>query len=474
MASFYWHDYETWGANPSIDRPSQFAGVRTDEDLNILGEPLVLYCKPPEDVLPHPEACLITGITPQQASEKGVSEAEFITRIHNELTQANTCTVGYNSLRFDDEITRYTLYRNFFDPYEREWRNGNSRWDIIDMLRMVYALRPEGIEWPIVESKPSFRLELLTEANGITHSSAHDAFSDVEATIAMAKLIKERKPELYRYVLNSRSKHAVGRQIDIATKKPMLHISSKFPASRVCAGLVVPLAVHPTNSNAVIVYELSVDPSPLETLTADEIAARVFASAEQLPEGQERLPIKLVHLNKCPILLPTKMLDAKLAKRLGIDKDLCEKHWRMLTNMEVEYKLREMYKLQRFMTSGDPEQALYANFISNQDKAVMDELRGTEPDELSSRRFIFDDDRLNGMLLRYKARNFPASLSSIEQAEWHEFRRDRLIQGDQNVQSLDQFDEKIALLKEEHSDNDGGSQILCALQDYARQMRTLV
>src|SRR4051794_34934379 len=94
--SFYWHDYETFGTDSKRDRPSQFAGLRTTLDLEPIGEPLTIFCRPPPDVLPHPEACLLTGITPQQAERDGVIEAEFAARIHDELAAPGTCGVGYN------------------------------------------------------------------------------------------------------------------------------------------------------------------------------------------------------------------------------------------------------------------------------------------------------------------------------------------------------------------------------------------
>ncbi|MCZ6830365.1 MAG: exodeoxyribonuclease I, partial [Gammaproteobacteria bacterium] len=224
--TFYWHDYETFGIDPSRDRPVQFAGVRTDAKLNIVGEPLMLFSQPARDVLPHPEACLVTGITPQKALAEGVPEVEFIARIHAELARPGTCGVGYNSIRFDDEVTRYPLYRHFYDPYEREYREGNSRWDIIDMVRLTHALRPDGINWPLREDGyPSFRLEQLTDANGIGHEAAHDALSDVYATLAMARLIRDTHPRLYDYVLNNRGKQAVQQQLDIVAMKPVLHVS---------------------------------------------------------------------------------------------------------------------------------------------------------------------------------------------------------------------------------------------------------
>ncbi len=470
MKTFYWHDYETWGAMPSVDRASQFAGVRTDENLNIVSDPLVIYCKPPEDIWPQPEACLITGILPQVARDQGLVEAEFIAKIHDELAVPHTCGVGYNSLRFDDEVTRYTLYRNFYDPYEREWKNGNSRWDIIDMVRLVYALRPEGIEWPMVDGKPSFKLENLTVANGISHQSAHDAYSDVEATISLAKLIKTKKPALYDYVVNNRSKQAVSAMIDLKVCKPLFHISSKFPSSRGCAGLIAPLAMHPTNKNAVIVYDLSVDPSPMANLSPEAIRDRVFIREEDLPEGQQRLPIKLIHINKCPVLATTKLLDSTAAQRLGIDKAECEAHWGILKALNIGATLQAMYSLDSFTPSEDPESQLYSGgFLGNDDKRLMTELRRTSSEEFVSAHFVFDDPRLNGMVARYKARNFPAALSTVEQAEWHEYVADRLLHGGDKILSYDQLRSRLDALAQEHQQSPEKCEILKQLGLYAQE-----
>ena len=199
--SLYWYDYETFGTNASRDYISQFAGIRTNEKLEVIGEPLTIYCQPPIDRLPVPEACLVTGITPQIAQEKGIPEREFIQKVHQELSFPDTCGVGYNSIAFDDEFTRYALFRNFYDPYLREREHGNSRWDVIDLLRLTRALRPDGIEWPTKsDGSPCFKLTSLTQANNIPHESAHDALSDVLATIAVAKLVMTKQPKLYDYV----------------------------------------------------------------------------------------------------------------------------------------------------------------------------------------------------------------------------------------------------------------------------------
>ena len=317
QATFFWHDYETSGTDPQKDRPVQFAGVRTDVDLNIIDDPLVLYCKPATDNLPNPDACLITGITPQLAEQQGVSEAEFIRRIHEQMAQPNTCTLGYNSLRFDDEVTRNCLYRNFYDPYTREWQNGNSRWDLIDVVRAARAFRPEGIRWPVNEDdRPSFRLDLLTGINGIVHESAHDALADVHATITIAKLVKQAQPKLYHFLFQHRVKTEAFNLLQLGSFKPVAHISGKYPAAKHCLAIVLPICKHPTNTNGVIVYDLSVDPELMLTLSAEDIQQRIFTATADLPDGIERIPLKTVHINKCPVLAPVSVIRPKDEQRL--------------------------------------------------------------------------------------------------------------------------------------------------------------
>lgn len=441
--TLFWHDYETWGTDPSIDRPSQFAGVRTDTDLNVLDEPLVIYCKPPPDILPHPEACLITGIAPQKALAEGLPEYQFIAEIHRELSRPGTCGVGYNTLRFDDEVTRYTLYRNFFDPYEREWRDNCCRWDIIDMVRLTYALRPQGIDWPVVDGKPSFKLENLTAANGISHTAAHDAYADVEATINLARLIKTRQPALYDYVFNHKSKNVLFGLVDLRRRKPLLHVSSMFPSQQGCSALVVPLALHPTNKNAVIAYDLSQPPDALIKFDIDEVRRRVFTRQDELEEGEQRIPIKVIHMNKCPVLVTPKLLSDEAARRLGIDKEACERHWHQLLKVDLTAKLRQLYSAQEFPERRDPERQLYAGFVGDADRQVMASVRAADGNALMEQTFVFEDKRLPEMLFRYRARNFPDYLTAKEQSYWREFCRERLQKGDDGCLSLAAMNDRI-------------------------------
>lgn len=434
--TFYWHDYETFGTDPARDRPVQFAGLRTDAQLNVIGEPLVVYCRPANDFLPHPRACLVTGITPQQALAKGVPECEFIARIHAELAAPGTCGVGYNSIRFDDEVTRYTLYRNFFDPYAREYRDGNSRWDIIDMLRTAYALRPQGIEWPRrADGQPSFRLEDLTAANGIGHQQAHDALADVEATIAVARLVRERQPRLYEHLSTHRDKRSVAAMLDIQGMQPVLHVSGMFGASRHNIALIVPLARHPVNKNEIICYDLSEDPQPLFDLDAEQLRALLYTRGDELPEGARRPGLKSVHLNKCPVLLTPKMAQGETAERLGLDGARCRAHLAALRDYRgrdaaaFEGKMQAVTQ-REFAPSGDPDTMLYDGFFPDADRRLMDVVRASSAEELAGGSFVFEDPRLPEMLFRYRARNFPDSLSPGERAQWEEYRFARLTEPD--------------------------------------------
>jgi exodeoxyribonuclease-1 len=431
--SFYWHDYETWGADPRRDRPAQFAGLRTDAELNPVGEPLVVYCRPSDDMLPQPEACLVTGIAPQLAQQRGLNEAEFIRRIHQELATPETCGVGYNTIRFDDEFTRNTLFRNFYDPYGREWQSGCSRWDIIDMVRLTHALRPAGIEWPRNENGvTSFRLEHLSAANGIVHEAAHDALSDVHATIALAKLVKQRQPRLFDYVLSSRGKQILSERFNLQQRQAVLHVSSMYPAEQGCIAMVMPLARHPVNSNGIIVYDLRYDPTPLLELGEEAIHERLFTPVAELPEGVERIPLKTVHLNKCPVLVPMNTLTSEAAERWSIDVKAGERHRKLLLGQpDLEQKLQRVHGMTEFGPVSDPDHSLYSGgFFSRDDRGRMERILRTEPKALRDFPQVFDDRRLPEMLFRYRARNWPETLDEAERERWEEYRRTRLLEPD--------------------------------------------
>ena len=467
--SFYWHDFETFGTDPQRDRPVQFAGLRTDVDFNIIDEPLVVYCKPAADCLPHPDACLITGITPQLAEQKGVCEAEFIGLIHRQLSLPNTCTLGYNNLRFDDEVTRNCLYRNFYDPYTREWQNGNSRWDMIDVVRAARALRPDGIHWPVNdEGKPSLRLDQLSAANGIANEAAHDALSDVHATIGMARLVRQAQPKLFQFLMQHRVKPKVLELLQLGSFKPVVHISGRYAAAKNCLAVVLPLCQHPTNSNGVIVYDLSIDPEPMLSLPVADIQQRLFTATSDLPEGIARIPLKTVHINKCPVLAPISVIKPEDAQRLAIDLAVCQDNSdKIKAATGWAEKLAAVFSGQSFSEQdSDPDLAIYSGgFFSDADKQKMAKIRASTPEQLAACAYRFTDPRLTEMLFRYRARNYPQTLNADEQLRWREFCRNRLM-GRLAGASIT-LDAYFARLQELRADENSNADILNALDAYA-------
>lgn len=474
MNTLYWHDYETWGTDPRRSRASQFAGVRTDEDLNIIGEPLMLYCAPADDLLPEPEACLITGITPQKAQQEGVCEAEFIRRIEAELGRAGTCGVGYNSIRFDDEFTRYTLYRNFYDPYAREWQNGNSRWDLLDVVRLTYALRPDGIEWPTHEDgRPSFKLEHLTEANGLSHQDAHDALSDVHATIAVARLIKKRQPRLFQYAYDHRFKARLAALLDPTHPRPVLHTSGMYSTDYGCTALVYPLARHPQNPNGVIVYDLRYDPTPLLEMEIEALQELLYLPAAERTDDMPRIPLKTVHVNKAPVVVPAGTLRKENAQRLQMDLEQHRAHLRALQAAgDLSARVQAIMGGRDFVPDTDPDAALYSGgFFSDADRERMIRVRATPPEELARLQPAFEDRRLPEMLFRYRARNWPQTLAEEEHRQWQTYRRMRLTdpEGGGSL-TLDELLQRLDALRGREDILGTELVILDELEAYARQL----
>lgn len=427
--SFLWYDLETFGRDWRRTRIAQFGAIRTDENLDVLEEPVSIFCQPAEDLLPSPTACVLTGITPQRAEREGVCEAEFATRLHEEFAQPGTCAAGFNTLRFDDEFVRCLFYRNFFDPYEREWRHGNSRWDLLDLVRLACAVRPEGIQWPLREDGfASFRLEDLAAANGLAHERAHDALSDVEATLGLARLVKARQPKLFDYYFSLRQKQRAAALLDYAGMTPVLHVSGKYPASQFCAAVVLPIAPHPSIGNRVLVCDLDLDPALWMDLDIDAIADRLYTPRKDLPEGEIRVPLKEVHLNRVPALIELRHLGQREIARLGLDLDRVHARAHVLRGTPgLAEKVRQVYARSRgTRETCDADHALYDGFAEESDRALFAQVRRSPPEALALNHLEFRAARYNELLFRYRARNWPNTLSQQERARWQEYRVHRL------------------------------------------------
>ena len=409
MKTFFFYDLETSGLNAREDRIMQFAGQRTDMELNPIGEPVNILVRITEDALPSPSAIMVTKITPQDTLRDGISEAEFLKFITEEVFVPNTIAVGYNTVRFDDEFMRATLWRNFYDPYEWEWKDGRSRWDILDVVRLTRALRPEGINWPFREDgAPTNRLELITKLNGVAHEHAHDALSDVYATIAVAKLIREKQPELFDFLFKMRDKKEIKKYVNLDNKQPFVYASGRYGNEFNKTTIAFPLTSG-RNGN-VLVYDLRYNINDVDM--------------------EKTFPIvKELCFNKCPAVAPMGVLEKEDGwNKIGLTKEIVEKNLQdLLAHPEFAERMRsEIENRPEFPPAVEPEAALYDGFLGDTDRIKVAAVRNADANKLADFHPDFHDPRLPELLLHYKGRNFPQSLSESESTKWEEYRRARL------------------------------------------------
>lgn len=426
--SFLFYDLETFGINPQLDRIAQFACIRTNEALDIIDEPVTLYCKGSADYLPDIEACFLTGITPLDTHEKGLCEYEFIQKVNEILSVPETCVLGYNSIRFDDEFIRNALYRNFFDPYRREWAEGNSRWDLIDMVRLTHDLRPGNIKWPLNEDqRPSFKLADIARENQLTGGESHDALADVYHTIALARLICLNNPKLFSYCYHHRDKNAVSTLL--SQREILVHTSRMLATEHGCTSLVVPLLEHPSRNNYVLSYDLRYDPQDLISLPVEEVEKLIFTNKEN-PNYEKRIHLKGIHLNKCPVLAPASVLDHGSYQRLHLSRETCETNFQKLLDAEsiIMKKLSQIYSKESFSESsdGDPDTQIYSGgFFSTSDRFQFTRIHEATPDTLGKLTLKTKDPRIPHMFFRWKGRNYPEVFSEEEELQWRTFCSER-------------------------------------------------
>ena len=427
--TFFFYDLETSGLSPRDQRIMQFAGIRTDMDLKPIGEPINVMVRLSDDILPDPGAVMVTGITPQQTLADGLSEPELCKLLMNDVFTPDTITVGFNNVRFDDEFIRHTLWRNFYDPYEWAWSEGRSRWDMLDVVRMTRALRPDGMKWPVdKEGKAVNKLELIAKENNLDHFKAHDALSDVEALIGVAKLIKTNQPKLFDYLLEMRDKKKVASLVNLEDPKAFVYASGRYDAAYEKVAVAFPIAPG-TKPGAVLVYDLRYDPTPFLNASPTALASIIFATREQREsEDFQRLPVKELSYNKCPAVAPIGVLDEAARDRLSIDLDTVQKHLAILNkNPAFGGTVREAFERREpYAPAVDIEGQLYDGFMNDKDKGRVAAVRNASANDLADFHPDFADDRLVELLLRYKARSFPASLSEDERATWETYRANKL------------------------------------------------
>lgn len=398
-------------------------------NLDPIGEPYNLLVMLNDDTLPSPDALMVTGITPQKTVEEGYSEAQFARMLNEDIFTPETIAVGFNNIRFDDEFIRHLLWRNFHDPYEWSWKDGRSRWDLLDVVRLTRALRPEGINWPLDDKgEPSNRLELITSANGIAHENAHDALADVTALIAVTKLIKQKQPQLYDYLLKMRDKKVVQQLVNVDDKKPFVYASGRYDKEFAKTTVAFPLTT--SRNGGVVVYDLRYDPTPFVELSTEELSKKIFASwEERQAEDFVKLPVKELQYNRCPAVAPLGVLEQGDGwQKISLDLKTVQKHQNILLNHpDFAEKLRTIFENKpAFKKLPDPEAQLYDGFLNDRDRIRVEAVRNADERELADFHPEFQDERLTPLLLHYKARNFPRSLSEDDLAQWEAWRAQHL------------------------------------------------
>lgn len=427
----------------------QFAGQRTDMDMNPIGDPVNVLVALSDEVLPDPAAVVLTGITPQKTLEEGYSEADFLRLLHEQVLTPGTIILGFNSVRFDDEFMRYTLYRNFYDPYEWTWKEDRSRWDMLDVVRMTRALRPDGIEWPFDENgQPMNRLEKLSAINGLDHEQAHDALSDVVALIGVAKLIKTKQPQLFDYLLKMRDKKEVMKLVNLDDPKPFVYASGRYPKDVLHTTVALPIGPG-SKPGSVLVYDLRSDPAQWIGKSVDDLKSIRFAKWEDRQKpGFVSLPVKELAYNKCPAVAPLGVLDEAAQKRIKLDISTVEKHMAALRQAGILDVMRAVFARDgAFPKSKDVDAALYDGFVNERDKPKMSAVRAADRTTLADFNPGFADERLAALLVRYKARNHPQSLTGDERAGWESYRAERI------KSDLPRFSTELQRLSKEVSDD---------------------
>lgn len=476
--SFFFYDLETSGINPREDRIMQFAGQRTDLALQPIGEPINLLIRLNDDTLPSPEALMVTKISPLDTLKDGISEVEFCKFISQEIFTPNTISCGYNSIRFDDEHMRYLFWRNFYDPYEWQWKDGRSRWDLLDVVRMVRALRPEGIAWPSQidpetgKLKAVNKLELLSKINAIKHQKAHDALSDVEALISLAKVLQQKQPQVYQYLFKMRSKNMIKQLVNLNYPKAFVYTSGRYASDFLHTSVAFPIA--PSRNGNLLVFNLRHN---LDQLLEEERQFRPEKKKNRF--GQEyttrydfKGAVKEFCFNKCPAVAPLSVLDVLSMEdsidpvsphqagtsgwqKISLSKSQIEQNQKsLLSHPDFIERMRSLYeKADEYPPNIDVEATLYDGFIPKEDHKISQKIRLASINELADLEPNFIDERLPKLLLHYKARNFFNSLSIEEQQIWEDYRQSRIER--QSKEFLSSLSNLEALVKQGGKTSEG-------------------
>lgn len=469
-ASFYFYDLETTSGSPRTGRIMQFAGQRTDENLKPVGEPDNILVKLADDVLPEPDAVLVHGITPQKVLEEGITEAELARYFDTKIAIPGTTFVGFNNIRFDDEFIRRLNYRTFYDPYQWHWKDNRSRWDMLDPIRMMRALRPEGMKWPELDGKPTVKLELMAKENGLLHENAHDALSDVIALIELAQKFKKAQPKLFDYLYQTRDKKKVAELV--MSDQPFVYTSGKYSSEHDKTTVVQALFKHPRRDSA-FVYDLRHDPEKWLKMSKEDLLKHWQV---RYGDELEPLPIKSMQFNKCPAIAPLGVLDEKSKERLNLDMEtILKNRLKLSENKDFIIKLGDLLdeiekeQQTRLDLDDSVDNKIYDGFWGDNDQSEMLQIRAATPDELTELKTKVKNQRIRDMLPLYKARNYPRQLSSEEHEAWENYRR-KVFYGGGETSVYSKFSKRMQEITVTRKMSKNDEYLLTELQLYAESI----
>ncbi len=312
--NYVFYDFETSGLNYYFDQPIQLAAKLVDENFNVLDE-LNEKCRLRDGVIPSPIALLITKTNLKDLSSKQ-SFYEFMDKIHQKLSSWSPAIfIGYNNINFDEKFLRSSLYHSLHAPYLTN-TNNNSRTDLFKIILSICNLDKPYINIPIDKEKgrKSLKLEKISENNKIKHEFAHDAMSDVDATLGVAEIIKNNDPDLWEHLMVFRNHNNVREFIEenkICFLPPTTSTGDYTP---VCY-----LTSNPDNAKELIFFNLC------EEVTDEIISSRT----RNIGSLFKNKILKKVKSNDYPILLKYKHLDDTLKEKYSKDKN----------NYDVKFKL---------------------------------------------------------------------------------------------------------------------------------------
>lgn len=266
--SFLFYDIESSGQSTSCDQIYTLAMIKTDEGLNEQWRREVVV-QPVIDIVPTPEAILVHRLTPQRLLS-GENEWQAMQDIHQCFNTPNTLSVGYNNLSFDDEMLRFSFDRNLLPPYTHQYAQGCHRLDVFPLVVMYYLFQHEVLHWPQRQDVVSFKLEDMAISNGFIHEQAHDAMSDVVATVQLVQKMMTAQ-DFFQYVVQYYNKHIDQQRIHqcLQSGQVVLMVDVKFGKARSMINACLFLGYHQVYRNQSL--WLCLDDEQLSEQEADTI-----------------------------------------------------------------------------------------------------------------------------------------------------------------------------------------------------------